>query len=155
MENNFLNLIPEGQISEEKITAILINWSNETLNDKHAAFGIYRKMLVQECSKLTKPFLELIKFHAKPKEKENFDQIEKEFLKRYQTFTDTFRNTLQSNRSHFYLFCYISVGFTEVIDQFQKEAHQHRDLIASQLALQLQTDINRIVDEEFENKKAS
>lgn len=153
MKANFSGHIPTEKITEEKITAILSKWADETINGRHKAFGIYRETLVHECKKLAKPFLELIKFDIEENEKPDFNNIEKRFLKKYQNFTDTFRQTLQSNRAHFYLFCYISVGVTEVISYFLKEACTYGDLVASHLALQLQADINRIVDEEFENKK--
>ena len=155
MKSNFLNAMPGEIITEEKVYAVLREWVCKSFDIKqdHLA-DVYRGMLLQECSRATKPFVEMIEYYLKTKESENYEKIVKNFITHYETFTEAFAETLKRNRYNLYVFCYISLAWTEVIDELHKNANSYQDMVACNIATQLQTDINRIVDEVFESKKS-
>lgn len=155
MGNNFLNAMPGEIITEEKVYAVLREWVYKSFDIKqeHLA-GVYRGMLLQECSQAIKPFVKMIGYYLKTKKSEGYEKIVKDFIKHYETFTEAFTEMLKKNRYNLYVFCYISLAWTEVVEEFLKEASTHKDMIASNIAVQLQEDINRIVDEVFESKKS-
>ena len=97
----------------------------------------------------------MIKFYLKTKKNENYEKIVKDFITHYEAFTEAFEKMLKSNRYNLYFFCYISLAWTEVIDELHKSASTFQDIVACNIAIQLQGDINRIVDEIFEQKPIS
>src|ERR1700752_3057361 len=103
MKSNFLNAMPGEIITEEKVYAVLREWVCKSFDIKqdHLA-DVYRGMLLQECSRATKPFVEMIEYYLKTKESENYEKIVKNFITHYETFTEAFAETLKRNRYNLY-----------------------------------------------------
>lgn len=155
MEHNFTNVIQGEKITEEKTNEIIRQSLDNLFFFEDELIRICKKLIRRECEKITTPFVNTIQYYLCSKEKESYDYIVKTFIQNYEAFTNEFNKVLESNRYNIYIFSVISHVWTEVVEEFEKEARTYNDMIASSIAIQLQKDMDYIVDDVFENKKSS
>jgi hypothetical protein len=141
-------------ISVKKVNEVLVIWVNHNLNSSHPHIvDIYKSLLINECCIVSKDFSRFIRNFASIKGKENYQEVCDKLVKQRKEFIHQLIYILDRNRSNPYIFCYISLAWSEVFEYFLEHALQNFDFFATHIALQLQDDLNHIVDRLFEKKK--
>src|ERR1700740_2665209 len=147
MIDNFLCVLPGEQITEEKINAVLKQSITTTFEIKHHLNEFYQRRIIGECYKATTPFVDMLKYYLRTKENEDYEKIVTDFMLHYEAFITALTEVLQSNRFDTYVFCHVSLAWTEVTEQLHLSAIKYSDIIANNISVQLLADINRIVDD--------
>ncbi len=134
------------EITFEKTNELIGQALDKILTPDSKVIAIYKRYILRECEKITMPFIDLISYYEKSKENENFNLIVKIFLTYYDNITTRFREVIKTNSYNKYTCCLIALAWLEVLEDLEKTAQMNGNFIARNIATQLQTDINFIME---------